>query len=62
LDVVAAADWVIDLGPEAGPGGGEVVYAGPPEGLLQVPESFTGQCLRRHLESRTGRDPAALAS
>jgi excinuclease ABC subunit A len=62
LDVVAAADWVIDLGPEAGPGGGEVVYAGAPEGLLQEPASFTGRCLRRHLESRSGRDPAALAS
>jgi excinuclease ABC subunit A len=62
LDVVAAADWVIDLGPEAGPGGGAVVYAGPPEGLLQVPSSFTGACLRRHLRSSSGRDPAALAS
>lgn len=45
-DVIRAADWVIDLGPGAGPRGGRVVYAGPPAGLLQCPASLTGQALR----------------
>jgi excinuclease ABC subunit A len=45
LDVVRAADWVIDLGPEAGAGGGTIVYEGPPEGLLTEPRSWTGRCL-----------------
>ncbi|HZM15320.1 MAG TPA: excinuclease ABC subunit UvrA [Candidatus Krumholzibacteria bacterium] len=59
LDVVAASDWVIDLGPEAGAGGGEIVYAGPPEGLLEVPRSWTGRCLRRHLEAGGRTAPTA---
>ncbi len=46
LDVVAAADWVIDLGPEGGADGGRVVYAGPPSGLVRSPLSHTGRCLR----------------
>jgi excinuclease ABC subunit A len=45
LDVVRAADWVIDLGPEAGAGGGEVVYAGPPAGLEREARSWTGRCM-----------------
>jgi excinuclease ABC subunit A len=54
-DVVRSADWVIDLGPEAGSGGGEIVYAGPPEGLLGEPRSWTGKCLA----ARAARDAAA---
>ncbi len=45
LDVVSVADWVIDLGPEGGPGGGEIVYEGPPEGLSLCPGSHTGRYL-----------------
>jgi excinuclease ABC subunit A len=45
-DVMCAADWVIDLGPGAGPHGGRLLYAGPPDGLSAVPESATGQALR----------------
>lgn len=45
LDVIRRADWVIDLGPEAGPGGGQLVAAGPPQALARVPESYTGQAL-----------------
>ncbi|MBQ6607393.1 MAG: excinuclease ABC subunit UvrA [Firmicutes bacterium] len=46
LDVIKAADWVIDLGPEGGARGGRVVFSGPPEKLLQAESSLTGQCLR----------------
>src|SRR2546423_5872707 len=45
LDVIKSADWVIDLGPEAGPGGGRVVVAGTPEEVAKVAESHTGQIL-----------------
>ena len=44
-DVIKSADWVIDLGPEAGDGGGTLVYAGLPAGLKKVKESKTGQFL-----------------
>ena len=47
LDVIAAADHVIDLGPEGGAGGGRVVAAGPPTRLAEVPGSWTGQALAR---------------
>ena len=46
MDVVRAADWVIDLGPEAGPKGGRVIFEGPPEKLIHSAESFTGMALR----------------
>ncbi len=44
-DVLKSADWIIDLGPEAGDGGGNLVYAGIPAGLKNVKESFTGKYL-----------------
>ena len=46
LDVIKQADWVIDLGPEGGEGGGELVAAGTPEQVAEVEESFTGRFLR----------------
>jgi excinuclease ABC subunit A len=46
LEVIARADHVIDLGPGGGPEGGRVVYAGPPTGLAECPESATGAALR----------------
>jgi excinuclease ABC subunit A len=46
LDVVKTADWIIDLGPEGGDGGGEVLAAGPPEEVAASPRSYTGQFLR----------------
>ncbi len=46
LDVIKSADWVIDLGPEAGAGGGQVVAAGTPEQVAQTPGSHTGIGLR----------------
>jgi len=45
LDVIKCADWVIDLGPEAGPEGGEIVAEGPPELIAQTPGSYTGKFL-----------------
>ncbi|WP_412028021.1 ATP-binding cassette domain-containing protein [Deinococcus yunweiensis] len=45
LDVIRQADWLIDLGPEGGKGGGEVLYSGPPQGLLDVPRSVTARFL-----------------
>ncbi|HVW50750.1 MAG TPA: excinuclease ABC subunit UvrA [Trinickia sp.] len=45
LDVIAEADWIIDLGPEGGAGGGAIVAAADPETLARVPESHTGQAL-----------------
>ena len=47
--MIKCADYVIDLGPEGGDGGGEIVAAGTPEEVAQRPESFTGQYLRRVL-------------
>jgi excinuclease ABC subunit A len=61
LDVIAEADWVIDLGPEGGAGGGSVVAEATPERLVALEESHTGAALRSVLE-RTERDEAALAA
>ena len=45
LEVIKTADWVIDLGPEGGDGGGEIVAWGPPEDILKAPRSYTGKFL-----------------
>ncbi|MFC4465674.1 ATP-binding cassette domain-containing protein [Streptomyces xiangluensis] len=47
LDVVAHADWVVDLGPDGGKDGGQVIFEGPPRGLLDAEGSFTAEHLRR---------------
>jgi excinuclease ABC subunit A len=52
LDVIKCADWIIDLGPEGGDGGGRIVAAGTPEQVAQNPESFTGEYLRRVLSKK----------
>ena len=49
LDVIKTADWIIDLGPEGGAGGGEVVAAGPLEAVCDTPASYTGHHLRQLL-------------
>ena len=49
LDVIKCADWIIDLGPEGGSGGGEIVAQGTPEEVMEIPESYTGQYLKEHL-------------
>jgi excinuclease ABC subunit A len=53
LDVIKTADWVIDLGPEGGDGGGEVVAAGTPEEVAKVKASLTGRFLRPLLNKRS---------
>jgi excinuclease ABC subunit A len=50
LDVVKVADYVIDLGPEGGSSGGNIVYKGTPEGLCKVKESFTGIFLKKEMK------------
>ena len=58
LDVVRAADWVVDMGPGAGPAGGRIVAAGRPEDVEAVPESVTGRFLATARSSqRTGATP-----
>ncbi|MGE5465056.1 MAG: hypothetical protein ACM3PS_16955, partial [Syntrophothermus sp.] len=49
LDLVKTADWVIDLGPEGGVEGGQLIAEGTPEEVANVKESFTGQCLRESM-------------
>ena len=49
LDVVASADWIVDLGPEGGEGGGTIVAAGTPEQVSEDPKSYTGQYLKPKL-------------
>jgi excinuclease ABC subunit A len=49
LEVIKSADWVIDLGPDGGKGGGNLVYQGVPEGLTQIEASYTGQYLKEKL-------------
>ena len=53
-DIIRAADWVVDLGPGAGPAGGRLLYAGSPDGLLDAPDSLTGQALDED-ENESGR-------
>lgn len=49
LDVIKTADWIIDLGPEGGAGGGKVIACGTPEKVMTVEKSYTGQFLRKHI-------------
>ena len=53
LDVIKCADWILDLGPEGGTGGGRIVAEGTPETVAATPGSFTGQFLNRILRAET---------
>jgi excinuclease ABC subunit A len=55
LDVIKTADWVIDMGPEGGSSGGEIVGSGTPEQIAANPRSHTGEYLRPLLERAGGR-------
>jgi excinuclease ABC subunit A len=62
LDVIKTADWIIDLGPEGGAGGGQIVAVGTPAELVQNEKSYTGRALREHLDraaARNGKSPRA---
>jgi excinuclease ABC subunit A len=65
LDVLKTADWIIDLGPEGGGGGGRIIAEGPPEDIVKVAASHTGRYLRPVLDahaSRRARDAGTAAS
>ena len=49
LDVIKTADWIVDMGPEGGSGGGNIIATGTPEEISQNPHSYTGQYLHRIL-------------
>ena len=55
LDVIKCADWIIDLGPEGGDKGGNLVFEGRPEEIVSCSESYTGHYLKRELEKRKYR-------
>ncbi|MDT8899392.1 excinuclease ABC subunit UvrA [Thermanaerothrix sp. 4228-RoL] len=61
LDIIKVADYIIDLGPEGGDRGGQLVAAGTPEEVCQVSESYTGQYLKRYLEEHRWFTPAYSA-
>ena len=50
LDVIKTADWIVDLGPEGGDGGGQIIANGTPEQLAEHSSSYTGQFIKRTLE------------
>jgi excinuclease ABC subunit A len=62
LDVMADADWIIDLGPEGGEGGGRLVAQGMPEQVAAVKQSHTGKVLAAFLAERGHKVPTAMAS
>ena len=53
LDIIAEADWIIDLGPEGGDRGGQVIYQGPLDGILKAKNSYTGEFLKDFLNRKT---------
>ena len=65
LDVIKTADWIIDLGPEGGARGGQIIAAGTPEQVAKMPQSHTGHFLKPLLERDTAEGnrpgPGALA-
>ena len=52
LDVIKTADYIIDLGPEGGDGGGRIIAAGTPENIVKVKESYTAKYLKDYLTPR----------
>jgi excinuclease ABC subunit A len=61
LEVIKTADWIVDLGPEGGDAGGEVVAVGTPEELAANPASYTGQYLKQVIDRRRSGKPAKRA-
>ncbi|MCB1472778.1 MAG: hypothetical protein KDJ68_07845, partial [Rhodobiaceae bacterium] len=61
LEVIKTADWIVDLGPEGGDGGGEIVAAGTPEDIAAVEASYTGRFLDELLHRRRKRVASSAA-
>ncbi|KAA0070752.1 excinuclease ABC subunit UvrA [Rhodanobacter sp. T12-5] len=59
LDVIKTADWIVDLGPEGGAGGGRILVSGTPETVAATPESHTGHFLAPHLKPARPKKPGA---
>ena len=59
LEVIKTADWIVDMGPEGGDAGGEVVAVGTPEEIAASPQSYTGQYLKQVLKRRSARTKRA---
>ena len=55
LDIIKVSDWVIDLGPEGGDAGGEIIAVGEPEDLCQMSQSYTGQFMKQILDCQKGK-------
>ena len=55
LDVIKTADWIVDLGPEGGPDGGQIIAQGTPERVAQVKTSHTGRYLAKLLRAKSKR-------
>jgi excinuclease ABC subunit A len=63
MDVIKCADWIIDMGPEGGERGGRVIAEGRPEEIVEVSESYTGQYLKKRLETSNAEPcPAPIAA
>jgi excinuclease ABC subunit A len=62
LDVIKTADWIIDLGPDGGEAGGQLVAQGPPELIAECPASYTGQFLKAMLSPNVESGTAAVAA
>ncbi len=62
LDIIKTADWILDLGPEGGDGGGRLVAAGTPEQVAVHEESYTGRYLRETLERHGGTSTGRVAT
>ncbi len=62
LDVIKTADWVIDLGPEGGEGGGQLIAEGTPEEIVQCKKSYTGQALKKHFANASQKKPGIFSS
>jgi len=61
LDVIKTADWIIDLGPEGGDGGGSIIAQGTPETIAGTSSSYTGRYLRQVITAKPVRSRAAVA-
>ena len=62
LEVIKTADWIIDLGPEGGDGGGEIVASGPPEAIIKEKRSYTGRFLKEVMERRPAKSARTVAA